>query len=383
MNIEVLIEEGLELRDKQGLSFAKIASFLHEKHGIQDDVRTEHQTAILLRNRHKKRERQIEHPALSQACDDRGININSVGMAWNKDKAWSIQFRPSANDGPTFDEMLRDHIHDVKNHTFKYEKIERENYTDGCLLVVDPADIHIGKLASSFETGEEYNNQIAVQRVRDGVDGILQKSAGFNIDKVVLVVGNDILHIDTPKRTTTAGTPQDTDGMWYNNFLIAKKLYVEIIDKLMLLADVHIMYNPSNHDYSNGFFLADAIKTWYRNCENVTFDVSISHRKYYQYGNSLIGTTHGDGAKQADLPLLMAQEASEEWSQTKHRYVYMHHVHHKIAKDYIGVTVEALRSPSGTDSWHHRNGYQHAPKAVEGFIHSKDNGQIARFTHLF
>jgi hypothetical protein len=31
------------------------------------------------------------------------------------------------------------------------------------------------------------------------------------------------------------------------------------------------------------------------------------------------------------------------------------------AKDYAGITV-GLRSPSGTDSWHHRNGYQHAPK---------------------
>ena len=61
----------------------------------------------------------------------------------------------------------------------------------------------------------------------------------------------------------------------------------------------------------------------------------------------------------------------------------MHHVHHKMAKDFIGVTVEALRSPSGTDSWHHRNGYQHVPKAVEGFIHEKEGGQIARFTHLF
>lgn len=383
MNIEALVNEGLRIRDEQGLSFLKIANILHGKHNITDDVRTEHQTSTLLRNRYKKKQRQADHPALSQACDDRGIDISSVGIAWNKDKAWSIQFRPSADTGPTFEQMLRDHIHDIENHTFNYEKIERTQYSDACLLVVDPADIHIGKLASSFETGEDYNNQIAVQRVRDGVDGILQKSSGFNIDRVVLVVGNDILHIDTPKRTTTAGTPQDTDGMWYNNFLIAKKLYVEIIDKLMQIADVHIMYNPSNHDYSNGFFLADAIKTWYRNCENVTFDVSISHRKYYQYGNSLIGTTHGDGAKQADLPLLMAQEASEKWSQTKHRYVYMHHVHHKIAKDYIGVTVEALRSPSGTDSWHHRNGYQHAPKAVEGFIHSKDNGQIARFTHLF
>jgi len=83
------------------------------------------------------------------------------------------------------------------------------------------------------------------------------------------------------------------------------------------------------------------------------------------------------------LPLLMAQEFPVEWSQTKHRYVYTHHVHHKMSKDFIGVTVESLRSPSGTDSWHHRNGYQHAPKAIEGFIHHKEHGQIARLTHLF
>jgi hypothetical protein len=49
----------------------------------------------------------------------------------------------------------------------------------------------------------------------------------------------------------------------------------------------------------------------------------------------------------------------------------------------MGVCVETLRSPSGTDSWHHRNGYQHAPKAVEGYIHDKEHGQIMRITHIF
>ncbi len=87
------------------------------------------------------------------------------------------------------------------------------------MLVIDPADIHIGKLASSFETGEDYDSQIAVKRVKKGVKGILEKSNGFNIDKILFVGGNDILHIDTPKRVTTAGTPQDTHGMWYDNFL--------------------------------------------------------------------------------------------------------------------------------------------------------------------
>ena len=171
--------------------------------------------------------------------------------------------------------------------------------------------------------------------------------------------------------------------MWYNNFLIAKKLYVEVIEHLLGVADVDFVFNPSNHDYTNGFFLADVIQSWFRKSPNIKFDCSISHRKYLKYHNNLIGTTHGDGAKSQDLPLLMAQESPQNWATTKHRYIYTHHVHHKVSKDYIGVTVESLRSPSGTDSWHHRNGYQHSPKAVEGFIHHPEHGQVARLTHLF
>ena len=54
-------------------------------------------------------------------------------------------------------------------------------------------------------------------------------------------------------------------------------------------------------------FLADSISSWYSKCKNITFDTSIAHRKYYRYHNNLIGTTHGDGAKPQDLPILMAQ----------------------------------------------------------------------------
>ena len=44
----------------------------------------------------------------------------------------------------------------------------------------------------------------------------------------------------------------------------AKSLYVEIIEKLVSISDVHVMYNPSNHDYTNGFFLADVIQSLFR-----------------------------------------------------------------------------------------------------------------------
>lgn len=256
--------------------------------------------------------------------------------------------------------------------------LEKEAY----LLVVDPADCHVGKLADSFETGEDYNNQIAVQRIREGVEGIIEKTKGFPIDKVLFIGGNDILHIDTPKGTTTSGTVQDVSGMWYSNFLMAKEIYIEVLTRLLQISDVHFVFNPSNHDYTVGFFLADVIKTYFKDCNNITFDCSIAHRKYFTYGQNLIGSSHGDGGKLADLPLTMAHE-SKEWSSCKHRYFYVHHFHHKISKDYMGVNVEALRSPSGTDSWHSRNQYHFSPKAIEGFLHSKEHGQIARITHLF
>jgi len=320
------------------------------------------------------------------ACDNLGVDPTTAPMMWLKTKTESIRVTNPLfvkAEEKQFSDLTETLINDLQQYAPKFPKLKRIKNKDSYLLVIDPADIHIGKLCSAFESGEAYNNQIAVQRVLEGVKGILQKVSSFNIDKILFIGGNDILHIDNPLRTTTSGTPQDTDGMWHTNFLIAKQLYTDVLELLLGVADVHFTFNPSNHDYTNGFFLAQVIETYFKECKNITFDTSIAHRKGFKYFNNLIGTTHGDGAKQMDLPLLMAVEFPIEWSQTKHRYIYTHHVHHKTSKDYAGITIESLRSPSGIDSWHHRNGYQHAPKAVEAFLHCKINGQIARITHIF
>lgn len=322
-------------------------------------------------------------PALLAECNRVGIDPSKVDAYWHKSKHFSLKVKGESNEF-NYEEFKKDLIDEISEWSPKYRKIDR-NYddTDRHCLVFSPADIHIGKLCSSFETGESYDQQIAVKRVREGLHGILKKSSGFEIDKIIFIAGNDVLHTDTPKRTTTAGTPQDTDGMWYDNFVTAKKLMVEIIETLMMVADVEVHYNPSNHDYMSGFMLFDSITAWFRHSKQVEFFGDMSHRKYTTYGKNLIGMTHMDGAKREDLPLLMAHEASMHWALCPHRYIYGHHLHHKTSKDIMSVCVETLRSPSGTDSWHHRQGYQFAPKAVEAFVHHKEYGQVARLTHLF
>ena len=326
-----------------------------------------------------------DYRRIKDEATKQGVPIEDVKHGWLKSDKSSLFFtNPNyKNEEQKEAEAFRNALlKDFSKFSPKYTKVKRKPSSDGHLMVISPADVHIGKLCTSFETGEEYNQQIAVKRVMEGVDGLLNSASGWNLDNIHLIIGNDILHTDTPRRTTTSGTPQDTDGMWYENFLNGVRLYVDVINTLKQVANVHVSYNPSNHDYTNGFFLAQLIETHFRLDKNVTFDVSISHRKYYAYGENLIGSTHGDGAKIQDLPLLMAHE-SKHWTECKHRYIYTHHLHHKTSKDVMSVCVETLRSPSGTDSWHHRNGYQHAPKAIEAFIHHKKNGQIARLTHLF
>jgi hypothetical protein len=86
-------------------------------------------------------------------------------------------------------------IASLQGYSQKFIKLEQ--IVDSYLLVLDPADIHIGKLCSSFEVGEDYNNQIAVQRVWKEL-GNIAKVSSFHIDKILFIGGNDILHIDNP-----------------------------------------------------------------------------------------------------------------------------------------------------------------------------------------
>lgn len=284
----------------------------------------------------------------------------------------------------SYDQVRDELIKEMKKHSPKYKKIKRGKL-EPHLLVLSPSDIHINKLAVKEETGDHYNIEIALERVHTAVNKILEKSETYKLDTIMLLIGNDVLHTDN-KMGTTSGTPQDMDKMWHQAFKIARKMYVELIEQLVEVANVHIVHNPSNHDWYSGFFLADALYCWFHKHPNITWDIEIRHRKYYTYGKNLIGTSHGDGAKENDLPMLMATEA-ETWSQTRFRYFYLGHVHHKRQIKYVvgdkqQITIEYMRSPSGADSWHDRQGYV-SPKSIEGFIHHKDNGQVARLSVNF
>ena len=327
--------------------------------------------------------------ALDLHLQDRGIDKKDVVSVkhWQNmggDLRFSIVTKEQSAIEQT--DLLEDVKALIDNHAPTYPKIKRVKGDN--LLIINPADIHIGKLAVASETGEDYNTEIACARVLEGIEGLISKSQGFNVDRVLFCIGNDILHTDGVLSTTTRGTYQDTDKKWWQHYEIALELYVKCVEILRQVAPVDVVHSMSNHDFQSGFHLAHALQSWFRKADDVSFDISVANRKYYKYGSNLIGLEHGDGAKMDLLPMLMANEKPKEWSETSHRYWYLHHIHHKVkykwldGKDFIGCTVEYMRSPSAADSWHAGKGFISSP-AVEGFIHSKSSGQIARLVHYF
>ena len=123
------------------------------------------------------------------------INFTSAKNLWIKTKnpdgsgvsAFVVNPNYQAQDLKTMKSLQDDLIESLQVYSPKFVKLERVEDTNSYLLVLDPADIHVGKLCSSFEVGEAYNNQIAVQRALFGVQGILQKVSSFILIKYFLL----------------------------------------------------------------------------------------------------------------------------------------------------------------------------------------------------
>ena len=248
------------------------------------------------------------------------------------------------------------------------------------LGVVGLFDSHFGKLCWAKETGASYDLKIAETVYRNAVSDLIEESAHRRIDRWLFPIGNDFFHIDNSRNTTFNGTPQDVDGRYAKIVESGFMSTVWAVERLMKTGQVDVLWIPGNHDPTVSFHLAMFLSAWFRNAKNVTVDVGPSPRKYYTYGKTLLGLTHGNEEKHDQLPTLMATERPTEWSNTICREWLLGHMHRsrqwvtKPVDTYNGTTVRVLRSITGTDSWHHRKGYVGAEPGAEIYFYGQSRG---------
>ena len=266
---------------------------------------------------------------------------------------------------------------------FKYTP---KKVKDPCLLEISLYDHHFGKLAWSKETGEDYDLAIADKLYSDAVEDLLHKVKVFNIDKIILPIGNDFFHINSMEPFTAAGTLQDVDSRLPKIFDVGCRAVVNTVGICAAVADVELVWVPGNHDPQISFFMAKYLAAYFRKACRVEVDARPCFRKYKPYGINLIGYTHGNEEPHRDLPTLMAVEARDLWAQARHCEWHVGHLHKKKETRYNagdtfgGVVVRILPSLAGTDAWHFKKGYVGSQRAAEATLFSKEHGNIGQFT---
>lgn len=258
------------------------------------------------------------------------INELIIKPLWQV-KVWLKRIVPDSTE-----EALKQILDDIKKHAPIYTYNRRKPISGSKhLYEIAIFDFHFSMFCWEEEVGENYDTDIALQLYSDAIADLLDKVQHISIDRILLPTGNDFLHTDNMFNTTTAGTHQDIDTRWQRAFRKSREMLVEAIDRLATVAPVTIPIIPGNHDWEKMFYLGEVLSAWYANNKRVMVDNTPDPRKYYRYGKNLIGFTHGKYEKEASLPLIMAKERPEDWSQTDFQEWHIGHWHRKGENRYM------------------------------------------------
>jgi len=247
-------------------------------------------------------------------------------------------------------------------------------------------DVHFGKLAWAPETGKNWDVHIATKVYLAAVEDMLAYWPDVNIDRIVLPVGHDLLHIDNDANTTARGTPQDVDGRLAKVFDAALAAVIYAIRRMAERAHVEVIHIPGNHDLKTSWYLAKCLECEFSKCKHVTVDAGPASRKYRRFGCNLFGYAHGDTLRVPELGSLMAAERPRDFAECSFKQWRLGHFHKRkrmntISTDTIhNVEVVYMPSLTGTDHWHYDQGYVANRRAAEVWLSSYERGYVGHFS---
>ena len=247
-------------------------------------------------------------------------------------------------------------------------------------LVVYPiADAHIGMLSWKPETGSDYDVRIAEKTICSTVTRLINNSEAC--EECLIENLGDWLHVDNQfARTERGGNKLDVDGRYAKIVQCGIRVLRYCIEYAALKHKrVTVINCMGNHDDIGSLWLTAALKNIYEKAPNIRIRDDPGPRHYFEYGNTLIGCTHGSDVKPDKLPIVMATERSSKWGAARHRYWHVGHVHHDRLTEVGDCKVESFRAVCAKDAWTNANGYL-SGRDIKALFFDRKHGEIARHT---
>lgn len=306
-----------------------------------------------------------------------GHTVKGVSALLDGDGRVVQQWVKTKVDGPSLPDLVAAVREAFEDYQPAVQPFPLRDVREDIVTVIPLPDLHVGLLAWEDETGGNYDIHIAREVLQRSITDLVESMPP---SKHCLVLGlGDLLHFDGYEpRTERSGNVLDTDSRFPKVLREALRLVKYTIDLCLLRHEhVEVRLLAGNHDTRAALAVALALSEGYAGDERVTVDDSPAYIWFRRYGKVLLGATHGDRAKPADMPLLMAVDRPQDWADSTRRRVFTGHVHHERLREIGGVIVETLRSPVAKDAYHSFEGYR-AGRSVYGYTFWLDGSRMAK-----
>lgn len=306
--------------------------------------------------------------------------VRGVSTYYNKDGKPSGQWVKSRVDDSALEQIVRDSIASLVEGVRGLSPIvEKPQYSNDDLLCVYPmGDPHFGLKAWQSDAGDNFDLKIAEDLTCSAIDRLIASAP--NAKTAILLNLGDMFHSDNQRNVTNSGHQLDVDSRWAKIQQVGLKAMIYCLHRLLEKHEkVVFRINRGNHDGHSSYALALMLSCYFDKEPRIDIDLSPATMWYYEFGNVLIGSTHGDTIKGKDILSIMASDVPKMWGNSTHRYCYIGHVHHHDAKEYQGGIVEYFRTLAARDAWHQGQGYR-AGRDMRLIVLHKQHGEIERHT---
>lgn len=258
------------------------------------------------------------------------------------------------------------------------DEVPAPEATNDRLMAIYPiGDPHFGLYAWCKMTGQDFNLAIAERNLRAAANRLIASMPPAK--RAVVIPLGDFTHSDNMQnRTARSGNTLDVSDAWPRVMESMVDVTIHIVDKALEKHElVDVMVVIGNHDDQSSMMLALTLRLYYRNNPRVRVDDGYGTYRYVEFGNCLVGTTHGHTTKSANLAGVMACDRKEAWGRTTHRYWYCGHIHKETKDERYGVIWEAFRTLAASDNWAHSAGYR-SGRSMIGDVLDIEHGRILR-----
>lgn len=300
-------------------------------------------------------------------------------------QTWQIE-KPEVRAAELYLEAIAE---ELSHKLVKAEPVDQEKIAVDAadMLAVYPVgDLHLGGYSWAAEAGDDWDIDIAeryLQRAGQILVGLVPPCEHALIEFL-----GDFEHYDSMVPVTPAHANKlDADTRAQRMARIAIRAANRLIREALLRHQhVHVIFESGNHDEYGSRIMREWLAFHYADEPRVTVDTSPQVVHYYEFGNNLIGTHHGDKIKMEDLPMIMANDQKEAWGRTLFRYWHTGHIHHStkrmpmVGQDIMNVWCESFRVLGPTDAWAQGVGHRtQSIRDLRAIMMHKEYGQVGQF----